>query len=126
MHGDRSKGCSMIGDDDMEDGRESDLPRTKAAATTADKQDVIGAALLKTLERRDQIEFILSFLQSPAMVAFKDAPVEVSSSLEEIERKKESLEYQIEVFEALAQVLREELALVLKVAADKRGGSPQS
>ena len=112
----------MIGDDDIEeakDGREPNLPQAQTAAP-ANQQDAIGAALLKTLERRQQIEFILSFLQSPAMVAFKDAPVEVSSSLEEIERKRDNLEYQIEVFEALAQVLREELAFVTKVAADKR------
>jgi hypothetical protein len=113
----------MISDEDIKeakDGRESDLPRAKAAAP-ATEPDAIGAALLKTLERRQQMEFILSFLQSPAMVAFKDAPVEVSSSLEEIEQKRVNLEYQIEVFDALSQILREELAFVEKVAADKRG-----
>jgi hypothetical protein len=113
----------MISDEDIEeakDGRESDLPQAKTAAP-ANEQDAIGAALLKTLERRQQMEFILSFLQSPAMVAFKDAPVEVSSSLEEIEQKRINLEYQIEVFDALSQILREELAFVVRVAADKQG-----
>jgi hypothetical protein len=113
----------MISDKDIEeakDGRESDLPQAKTAAP-ANEQDAIGAALLKTLERRQQMEFILSFLQSPAMVAFKDAPVEVSSSLEEIEQKRINLEYQIEVFDALSQILREELAFVVRVAADKQG-----
>ena len=112
----------MIGDEKIEkaaDDRARDLPQAKTAAP-ASEQDAMGAALLKTLERRQQMEFILSFLQSPAMVAFKEAPVEVSSSLEEIERKRVNLEYQIEVFDALAQILREELALVVKVAADKR------